>query len=87
MSVDRDPSLDTLLDLDGQMLFVDPEGGHWVKFVVTRVPASPEKPTASIIRSRFTSFRANGWSASTMPIRSAEAGAARRWTIGTAFRP
>lgn len=44
MSVDRDPSLDTLLDLDGQMLFVDPEGGHWVKFVVTRVPASPEKP-------------------------------------------
>lgn len=26
------------------MLIVDPEGGHWVKFVVTRVPASPEKP-------------------------------------------
>ena len=22
---------------------VDPEGGHWVRFVVTRVPASPEK--------------------------------------------
>jgi hypothetical protein len=22
----------------------DPEGGHWVKFVVTRVPASREKP-------------------------------------------
>ena len=44
MSADRDPGLDTLLDLDGQVLVVDPEGGHWVKFVVTRVPASPEKP-------------------------------------------
>ncbi|MFN3321477.1 MAG: hypothetical protein ACK43M_22320 [Allorhizobium sp.] len=41
MSEDRDPSLDTLLDLDGQVLVVDPECGHWVKFVVTRVPASP----------------------------------------------
>ncbi len=40
----RDPSLDALLDLDGQILVVDPEGGHWVKFVVTVVPASPEKP-------------------------------------------
>jgi hypothetical protein len=39
----RDPSLDTLLDLDGQVLAVDPEGGHWVRFVVTRVPPSPEK--------------------------------------------
>jgi hypothetical protein len=32
-----------LLDLDGQVLVVDPEGGHWVRFVVTRVPVSPEK--------------------------------------------
>lgn len=40
----RDPSLDSLLDLDGQVLVVDPEGGHWVKFVVTAVPVSPEKP-------------------------------------------
>ena len=23
---------------------VDPEGGHWVRFAVTRVPVSPEKP-------------------------------------------
>ena len=30
---DRDPGLDTLLDLHGQTLFVD-EIGHWVKFVV-----------------------------------------------------
>ena len=40
----RDPSLDTLLDLDGLTLVVDPEGGHWVRFVVTGVPAAPEKP-------------------------------------------
>ena len=40
----RDPSLDALLDLDGQILVVDPEGGHWVKFVVRVVPASQEKP-------------------------------------------
>ena len=30
---DRDPGLDTLLDLHGQILFVD-EAGHWVKFIV-----------------------------------------------------
>src|ERR1700676_3269856 len=40
----RDLTLDVLLDLDGQVLVVDPEGGHWVRFVVTRVSASPEKP-------------------------------------------
>jgi hypothetical protein len=33
-----------LLDLDGQVLVVDPAGGHWVRFVVTRVPVSAEKP-------------------------------------------
>ncbi|MCH8932690.1 MAG: hypothetical protein IH923_06435 [Nitrospinae bacterium] len=41
---DRDFSLDTLLDLDGQVLFVDPEGKYWVKFVVKRVDASSERP-------------------------------------------
>jgi hypothetical protein len=40
----RDPSLDTLLDLDGLTLVVDPEGGHWVRFVVTAVPVTPGKP-------------------------------------------
>lgn len=40
----HDPSLDLLLDLDGQVLVIDPEGGHWVRFVVTRVPASKERP-------------------------------------------
>lgn len=39
-----DPSLDTLLDLDGLVMVVESGGGHWVKFVVTRVPASFEKP-------------------------------------------
>ena len=43
-AADRDPDLDALLDLDGQTLFVDAAGRHWVKFVVTRVPATPEKP-------------------------------------------
>ncbi len=43
MSGDRDPSLDMLLDLDGLLFVVDPEGGLWVKFVVTRVPVSTEK--------------------------------------------
>jgi hypothetical protein len=40
----RDPSLDTLLDLDGQVLVIDPQARHWVRFVVTRVPPSEEKP-------------------------------------------
>lgn len=41
---ERDPAFDTLLDLDGQVLVVDPAGNHWVKFVVTAVSRSPEKP-------------------------------------------
>ena len=44
MKVPRDPSLDALLDLDGQVLVVDPKGGHWVRFTVTRVAATSEKP-------------------------------------------
>ena len=40
----HDPALDTLLDLDGLTLVVDPRGGYWVRFVVTRVPSTPEKP-------------------------------------------
>jgi hypothetical protein len=30
--------------LDGQVLVVDPEGSHRVRFVVTRVTVSPERP-------------------------------------------
>lgn len=40
----HDPALDTLLDLDGFTLVVDPQDGYWVTFVVTQVPATPEKP-------------------------------------------
>lgn len=40
----RDPSLDTLLDLHGQVLVVDPAGRYWVKFIVRRVPVSKERP-------------------------------------------
>jgi len=40
----HDLTFNVLLDLDRQVLVVDPEGGHWVGFIVTRVPVSPEKP-------------------------------------------
>jgi hypothetical protein len=39
----RDASLDTLLDLNGQVLVID-DDGYWVKFVVHQVPASGDKP-------------------------------------------
>jgi hypothetical protein len=42
--VARDPTLDLLLELDGQALVVDPDGHYWVRFVVTKVPPSPAKP-------------------------------------------
>ena len=44
MTWPRDPTLGTLLELDGQVLVVDPESGHWVRFVVTRVRPTAEKP-------------------------------------------
>jgi hypothetical protein len=40
----HDSALDTLLELDGITLVVDPQGGHWVRFVITRVPPTQEKP-------------------------------------------
>lgn len=40
--VERDPNLDTLLLLDGEIYVV--EGNFWVKFVAKRVPVAPEKP-------------------------------------------
>lgn len=42
-STDRDPALDTLLDLHGQTLFVD-DVGHWVKFVAVRTDVTEERP-------------------------------------------
>src|SRR6202451_2907104 len=40
----HDAALDALLDLDGLTFIVDPKGGYWVRFVVTQVPPTPEKP-------------------------------------------
>lgn len=40
---DRDPGLDTLLDLHDQTMFID-EIGHWVKFVVFRTEVTVERP-------------------------------------------
>lgn len=42
--VARDPSLDTLLLLDGESFMVDDNGHHWVKFDVKQVPVTPERP-------------------------------------------
>ncbi len=39
-----DHTLDLLLELDGQVLVVDPQGRHWVRVVVTAVLASEVKP-------------------------------------------
>jgi hypothetical protein len=54
----RDPTLDVLLDLDGQVLVVDPDGGHWVRFVVTLVPASSEKPHGTLLADFWTTVDA-----------------------------
>ncbi len=40
----RDPCLDLLLDLDGQILIVDEKGEYWVKFNVREVPVTEERP-------------------------------------------
>jgi hypothetical protein len=40
----RDRGLDELLYLNGVVLVVDPNGGHWVKFVAKRIEPSPERP-------------------------------------------
>ena len=39
----RDPGLDVLLDLDGEVFAVDAGGKYVVRFVVKRVPPSPER--------------------------------------------
>ena len=80
----RDLTLDVLLDLDGQVLVVDPAGGHWVRFVVTRGRCRRRSHTASTTRSRCTGRTVSGWSASTTRILSAGRSAAKRRTIVTA---
>jgi hypothetical protein len=42
--VKRDPGLDSLLDLDGQVLVIDPEARHWVRFIVRSVPTTAARP-------------------------------------------
>lgn len=39
-----DPSLDTLLLLDGETFVADVAGKCWVKFVVKKIEASPSRP-------------------------------------------
>ena len=39
----QDHSLDTLLELDGQILVVDSSGKYWVKFIVKKVEPSSER--------------------------------------------
>lgn len=40
----RDTCLDSLLDLHGQVIVIDSEATHWVRFIVRLVPISVEKP-------------------------------------------
>src|SRR5215470_12390710 len=40
----RDLGLDVLLELDGETFAVDAEGKYLVRFIVRRVPPSPERP-------------------------------------------
>ena len=42
--MERDSSLDALLELTGQVLVIDPETNHWVRFVVHCVPETEAKP-------------------------------------------
>jgi Family of unknown function (DUF6516) len=44
VTIDRDPSLDALFSLDGEIFVIDPDGGHWVKFEVKRTEVTTERP-------------------------------------------
>lgn len=44
MTAHLDSSLDVLLCLDGEIFFIDPSGGHWVKFEVKRTKVSEARP-------------------------------------------
>jgi hypothetical protein len=81
----RDASLDVLLDLDGQVLVVDPEGGHWVRFVVTQVPVSAEKPHGLDYSLTLHGPDGERLLASTTPIRWRGRSAGVHKTIAIAF--
>ena len=40
----RDPCLDTLIDLDGQVIVIDESGEYWVEFKIRQVPVTRERP-------------------------------------------
>lgn len=42
--INRDPSLDTLLSLDGERFAVDADGVCWVKFEVKQCTATSQRP-------------------------------------------
>jgi hypothetical protein len=44
MPVPRDPGLDRLLDLNGEVLVISTDGEYWVKFKVHEVEVSVSKP-------------------------------------------
>jgi hypothetical protein len=77
---DRDRSLDTLLDLDGQVLVIDTVGDDWVKFIARRVPVSPERPQG--LRDALTLHGADGERLvgfdNAHPVRSSAGPAGRR---------
>jgi hypothetical protein len=87
VSEPRDPTLDVLLDLDRQVLVVDPQGRHWVRFVVTRVPVSAEKPHGIDYTLTLHGPDGERLVASTMRIPSAGGGAAKHKIIATDCGP
>jgi hypothetical protein len=42
--MNRDPSLDALLDLDGQLFVLDEKAQFWVKFEVRKIEPTADKP-------------------------------------------
>ena len=80
-----DPVFGVLLDLDGQVLVVDPEGGHWVRFAVRQVPVSPEKPHGIDYSLMLHGQMASDWSATTTPIPWPGRSAADRRTIDIGY--
>jgi hypothetical protein len=42
--MERDPSLDALIGLNGQVYIIDSDTGLWVRFVVRPVPVTKAKP-------------------------------------------
>jgi hypothetical protein len=81
-----DPTLDTLLALDGQVFFVDDKARFWVKFEVKRVEPSEERPHGLRYSLTCMGPGANGSWGSTTPTLLGAAGR-RRATIGIGFAP